>query len=93
MSLFLANALLSLLKFQLWCSLGVDYESKPILVFYACYLPDPSDSNYDELLSEILIRLEEFVESDYVVVLFSAPAAHKPSWSWLIKAYRSLGRK
>jgi hypothetical protein len=29
---------------------GLDFESKPIFVFYSCFLPDPQTTNYDELL-------------------------------------------
>ncbi|KAJ1911712.1 hypothetical protein H4219_005852 [Mycoemilia scoparia] len=72
---------------------GVDYESKPMVVFAACKLPDPDMVDYDRLLNLIIFRLDDFVENDYTVVLFSAPAMFKPNLKWLIQAYRRLGRK
>jgi hypothetical protein len=38
-------------------------------------------------------RLDNFVESDYCLILFASGAQYQPSWNWLLKAYRSLGRK
>ncbi|KAI9097248.1 Rho GTPase activation protein [Phlyctochytrium arcticum] len=72
---------------------GLDWESKPILAVYACYLPDPKAVNYDTLLSIILARLDEFVENDYVIVFFSGGASYKPGWGWMIQAYKNLSRK
>ncbi|CAO3681851.1 unnamed protein product [Umbelopsis ramanniana] len=72
---------------------GVDNESRPILVLSACNLPDPSVINYDLILRFILARLNEFVESDYVLVFLAAPAAYRPPWMWLLKAYRALDRR
>ncbi|KAI9140696.1 divergent CRAL/TRIO domain-containing protein [Paraphysoderma sedebokerense] len=72
---------------------GVDYESKPMLVFNACHLPDPKSTDYDGLLSVILSTLDDFVENDYVVVLFSSGSQYRPGVLWLLKAYRRLTRK
>ncbi|KAJ1941802.1 hypothetical protein EC988_006664, partial [Linderina pennispora] len=72
---------------------GVDYESRPILVFSACRLLNPDVVDYDRLLNLIQFRLDDFVESDYTVVLFAANARYKPSPKWLYTAYRRLGRK
>ncbi|GAB5585715.1 hypothetical protein Unana1_00615 [Umbelopsis nana] len=71
---------------------GVDSESRPILVLSACNLPDPNIINYDLILRFLLARLDEFVESDYVLVFLAAPAAYRPPWMWLLKAYRALDR-
>lgn len=30
------------------------------------------------------------MEEDYAVIFFSSPAHYKPSWIWLLKAYRQL---
>ncbi|KAJ2157541.1 hypothetical protein GGF46_004430 [Coemansia sp. RSA 552] len=72
---------------------GVDYESKPMVVFCACNLPDPRQVDYDRLLNLIIFRLDEFVESDYTVVMLTSGAQHSPGWGWLTKAYRRLDRK
>ncbi|KAJ3411867.1 hypothetical protein HDV05_001549 [Chytridiales sp. JEL 0842] len=72
---------------------GLDFDSKPLLIFYSLHMPDPKRVNYDTLLSLIMTRLDSFVENDYTLVLFSSGAKHQPSWSWLYKAYQGLGRK
>lgn len=72
---------------------GVDYDSRPMLVFAACRLLNPDIVDYDRLLNLILFRLDDYVESDYSVVLFAANARYKPSIKWLYTAYRQLGRK
>ncbi|KAJ3057238.1 hypothetical protein HK097_010598 [Rhizophlyctis rosea] len=72
---------------------GVDFESRPLLVFYGCYLPDPAITNYDFLLACVLDRLDQFVESDYVMVFFASGGNYAPSWAWLFKTYANLSRK
>ncbi|KAI7866426.1 Rho GTPase activation protein [Spinellus fusiger] len=72
---------------------GLDADSRPILVLCADNLPDPKVVDYDLILGFILARLDEFVESDYVLIFFSSPAKFRPSWLWLLQAYRSLDRK
>ncbi|KAJ2059320.1 hypothetical protein GGI08_003256, partial [Coemansia sp. S2] len=72
---------------------GVDFESRPMVVVSACGLPSPSDVDYERLLTLILFRLDQFVESDYTVVMLTSGAQHNPSWTWLTKAYRRLDRK
>ncbi|KAJ2856858.1 hypothetical protein GGI22_003679 [Coemansia erecta] len=72
---------------------GVDYESRPMLVFSACRMLNPDVVDYDRLLNLILFRLDDFVESDYTVVLLAASPRYKPNIKWLYTAYRRLGRK
>ncbi|KAJ1724677.1 hypothetical protein LPJ53_001105 [Coemansia erecta] len=72
---------------------GVDFDSRPMLVFAACRMLNPDVVDYDRLLNLILFRLDDFVESDYTVVLFAANARYKPNLKWLFTAYRRLGRK
>ncbi|KAJ2810963.1 hypothetical protein FBU31_000089 [Coemansia sp. 'formosensis'] len=72
---------------------GVDFESRPMVVFSASGLPSPSDVDYERLLTLILFRLDQFVESDYTVIMLTSGAQHNPSWTWLTKAYRRLDRK
>ncbi|KAI8084739.1 Rho GTPase activation protein [Halteromyces radiatus] len=72
---------------------GLDNESRPILVLCANNLPNPDTINYDLILAFILSRLDEFVENDYVLIFFSSPAQYRPSWLWLLKAYRALDRR
>ncbi|KAJ2053901.1 hypothetical protein H4S04_000370 [Coemansia sp. S16] len=78
---------------KLVCEAGVDYDSRPMLVFSACRLLNPDVVDYDRLLNLILFRLEDFVESDYTIVLFAANARYKPTVKWMYTAYRRLGRK
>ncbi|KAJ1989833.1 hypothetical protein GGI25_002647 [Coemansia spiralis] len=72
---------------------GVDYDSRPMLVFAACRMLNPDVVDYDRLLNLILFRLDDFVESDYTVVLLAANPRYKPNIKWLYTAYRRLGRK
>ncbi|KAJ6585578.1 hypothetical protein B0H19DRAFT_981776 [Mycena capillaripes] len=72
---------------------GVDFETRPMVVFNASALPDPKMVDYDVLLSRILGYLDLYVESDYAVVFFAAGSNHTPGWNWVWKAYRSLNRK
>ncbi|TPX35917.1 hypothetical protein SmJEL517_g01787 [Synchytrium microbalum] len=72
---------------------GVDFESRPLLAIYGCYLPNPKHANYDRLLALIKDRLDQFVESDYAVVLFSSGASYQPPMTWFYSAYKQLGRK
>ncbi|KAJ2884661.1 hypothetical protein FB639_001921, partial [Coemansia asiatica] len=44
---------------------GVDFDSRPMLVFAACRMLNPDVVDYDRLLNLILFRLDEYVESDY----------------------------
>ncbi|KAF9346132.1 hypothetical protein BGX34_004161, partial [Mortierella sp. NVP85] len=71
----------------------VDFESRPMVVICACNLPDPNVVDYDTILRVVLAQLEEFVENDYTVVMFSGGARYRPGWKWLFRAYRSLGRR
>ncbi|KAJ1945149.1 hypothetical protein FBU59_002394 [Linderina macrospora] len=63
-----------------------------MLVFCACNLPNPQTVDYDRLLNLIIFRLDEFVENDYTVVLFTSGAKFNPGWNWLSKAYKRLDR-
>ncbi|KAG9325599.1 hypothetical protein KVV02_004901 [Mortierella alpina] len=72
---------------------GVDFESRPMVVLCACNLPDPAVVDYDTILRVVLAQLEQFVENDYTIVMFSGGAIYRPGWRWLFKAYRSLNRR
>ncbi|KAJ1997974.1 hypothetical protein GGI04_005197 [Coemansia thaxteri] len=72
---------------------GVDFESRPMVVFCACGLPPSSKVDYDRLLNLIIFRLDQFVENDYTVVMLTSGMQHSPGWAWLGKAYRRLDRK
>ncbi|RKP21385.1 hypothetical protein ROZALSC1DRAFT_20567 [Rozella allomycis CSF55] len=72
---------------------GLDNVSQPTLAFFGCNMPNPIDVNYDILLSDILQKLDEYVENDYVLIMFNAETRHRPAISWLFKAYKSLDRK
>ncbi|KAI8620327.1 Rho GTPase activation protein, partial [Chytriomyces sp. MP71] len=72
---------------------GTDALSRPIFVFYACFLPDPSVSSYDDLLKALLVRFDALVSNDYVVVVFASGSRHRPKMTWLFRVYRQLERK
>ncbi|RKO90773.1 Rho GTPase activation protein, partial [Blyttiomyces helicus] len=69
---------------------GVDFESKPILAFYAHELPSSRSADYDLLLTLLLARLDQFVESDYAVVLFAGGVKNQPSWTWMFKVTETV---
>ncbi|KDQ15148.1 hypothetical protein BOTBODRAFT_131760 [Botryobasidium botryosum FD-172 SS1] len=71
---------------------GVDYETRPMLVFVASAFPDPKVISYDRLLSRILSYLNTFAQSDYTIVFLAAGGTHSPSWSWIWTAYKRLDR-
>ncbi|KAJ2657756.1 hypothetical protein IWW48_004363 [Coemansia sp. RSA 1200] len=85
--------LLEYVNTQVIFQAGVDFESKPMVVFCACNLPSAKDVDYDRMLNLIIFRLDEFVENDYTVVLFTSGATNAPGWQWMSKAYRRLDRK
>ncbi|KAJ7342725.1 hypothetical protein DFH08DRAFT_703559 [Mycena albidolilacea] len=43
---------------------GVDFETRPMVVFNASALPDPKQVDYDVLLARITAYLALYVESD-----------------------------
>ncbi|KAI8821089.1 Rho GTPase activation protein [Fimicolochytrium jonesii] len=87
------SELQALVRDQIIQEAGVDFESRPILAMYSCFFPDPRAANYDDLLKLLLQRLDEVVESDYVLVFFAAGSQYQPGWSFLYRAYSLLGRK
>ncbi|KAJ3394595.1 hypothetical protein HDU84_007769 [Entophlyctis sp. JEL0112] len=74
-------------------SKGSDSEGRTILVLYSCYLPDPDTCDYDCLLRALVHRLEKYVETDYILVIFATGSRHRPSMVWMLKAYQQLERK
>ncbi|KAG0021009.1 hypothetical protein BGZ80_003214 [Entomortierella chlamydospora] len=64
-----------------------------MVVICACNLPDPALVDYDTILRVVLSQLEQFVENDYTVVMFSGGARYRPGWNWLFRAYGSLNRR
>ncbi|KAJ2709203.1 hypothetical protein H4R19_004370 [Coemansia spiralis] len=88
-----AGRLLDYVNTQVIFQAGVDFESKPMVVFCACKLPSAQTVDYERLLNLIIFRLDEFAENDYTVVLLASGAQHTPGWGWLSRAYRRLDRK
>ncbi|KAJ1678134.1 hypothetical protein EV182_004701, partial [Spiromyces aspiralis] len=72
---------------------GVDFESRPMLIFAACNLPDPKVISYNHIFELVVGRLDEYCECDYTVVFFASEATHQPGWRWMIDAYRRLDYK
>ncbi|SOV03489.1 related to Rho-GTPase-activating protein 1 [Ustilago sp. UG-2017a] len=72
---------------------GLDYETRPMVVFASCCLPDPKEVDYDALLDRIMDTMDLFVENDYTVIYFAAGGHHRPGWNWIWRAYRRLDRR
>jgi hypothetical protein len=72
---------------------GLDFEARPMVVISACHFPDAKLYNYDSILEYLMSQMDEFVENDYVIVLFTAGMEHRPPLMWYYKAYKALNRK
>lgn len=72
--------------------LGVDAQSRPILVVAASNLPNPKEHDYDQLLKYMMSQLQTHVESDYVLIVLYSGMKFRPSFGWLKQAYTSLDR-
>ncbi|PVV04290.1 hypothetical protein BB560_001215 [Smittium megazygosporum] len=88
----LINLVLSNCISPLFFFLGLDFDSKPLLIFSACFLPDPKTHDYDLLIKLIKEKFDNIVESDYSVVLLASCVKNKPSLGWLLSTYSSLDR-
>jgi Rho GTPase-activating protein 1 len=84
---------------------GDDRYGRKILVCSACRLPNDEqirltyfqtlDYFYDCLYNYILKTYDPYVNMDYVIVYFhhGLHSRNRPSYTWLVRAYRRIDRK
>ncbi|EGD74672.1 hypothetical protein PTSG_06036 [Salpingoeca rosetta] len=49
---------------------GVDRQSRPVFVFYACKLPPRADNLHDKMLRYMVKTMDAIVENDYSIIYF-----------------------
>lgn len=72
---------------------GDDSYGRKIITIYACRIP--SNFNFNQFLKYLMFTLDQFVETDYVIVYFhhGLTSKNKPPLKWLWSAYKALDRK
>lgn len=73
--------------------IGVDFQGNQLICICACHFPSPRQIAYDTLLPFLLSSIDSYVTSEYTLVFFAGQTEHKPSMTWTLSAYQSLGRK
>ncbi|XP_078271223.1 rho GTPase-activating protein 1 isoform X2 [Rhinoraja longicauda] len=74
---------------------GDDNFGRKVIVFSACRMPPSYQLDHTKLLQYLKTTLDKYVESDYSVVYFhyGLNGQNKPSFGWLLEAYREFDRK
>ncbi|XP_022668272.1 rho GTPase-activating protein 1-like isoform X1 [Varroa jacobsoni] len=74
---------------------GVDLSGRTVIVVSACRLPPSDVISHAKLLRYLQHTLDQFVETDYVLVYFhhGLNSKNKPTLSWLWTAFRTFDRK
>ncbi|XP_069752129.1 rho GTPase-activating protein 1 isoform X3 [Narcine bancroftii] len=74
---------------------GDDNYGRKVIVFSACRMPPSHQLDHTKLLQYLKHTLDKYVESDYSVVYFhyGLTSQNKPSFTWLIEAYKEFDRK
>ncbi|KAI9564247.1 hypothetical protein GHT06_007985 [Daphnia sinensis] len=74
---------------------GDDTYGRKVIVVSACRLPSNKVLDHNRLLSYLMHTLDNYVETDYTVVYFhhGLNSQNKPSFRWLLQAYRAFDRK
>ncbi|EDV19715.1 uncharacterized protein TRIADDRAFT_38479 [Trichoplax adhaerens] len=74
---------------------GDDRNSRKLILFYSCRLPPVAEIEHERLLEYLKKTLDSYVESDYSLIYFhyGLNSKNKPSYTWLIQAYRAFDRK
>ncbi|XP_022079351.1 rho GTPase-activating protein 8-like isoform X2 [Acanthaster planci] len=74
---------------------GDDNVGRKLVLFYCCRLPPTKTYNTSRLLGFLKYTLDQYVESDYTLVVFQYGLVHanRPNFNWLTQAYQSLDRK
>ncbi|XP_057671604.1 rho GTPase-activating protein 8 isoform X1 [Diorhabda carinulata] len=73
---------------------GDDSDGRKIIVVYACKLPQIKEIDHVLLLSYLKYTLESYVKQDYSLIYFhyGLTSKNKPSFGWLIQAYKAFDR-
>jgi len=74
---------------------GSDVNGRPVIVVSACKLPPVNQLDHKRFLTYLKVTLDGYVESDYSLVYFhhGLNSSNKPSFTWLLEAYREFDRK
>ncbi|XP_065838140.1 rho GTPase-activating protein 1-like [Oscarella lobularis] len=74
---------------------GTDKEGRPVIMVSATRLPARHNIDHGRLLDYLKHTLDQYVESDYTLVYFhfGLNSSNKPSFRWLISAYKEFDRK
>lgn len=74
---------------------GDDNYGRKLVIFSCCRMPPSHQLNHQKLLEYLKYTLDQYVESDYILVYFhhGLKSFNKPSLSWLQNAYKEFDRK
>ncbi|XP_067855875.1 rho GTPase-activating protein 8-like isoform X1 [Heptranchias perlo] len=74
---------------------GDDNYGRKLVIFSCCRMPPSHQLNHRKLLEYLKYTLDQYVESDYILVYFhyGLRSSNKPSLSWLQNAYKEFDRK
>ncbi|XP_043562163.1 rho GTPase-activating protein 1 isoform X1 [Chiloscyllium plagiosum] len=74
---------------------GDDNFGRKVIVVSACRMPPSHQLDHTQLLKYLKHTLDKYVESDYSVVYFhyGLNSQNKPSFAWLLEAYKEFDRK
>ncbi|RDD38833.1 Rho GTPase-activating protein 1 [Trichoplax sp. H2] len=81
-------------KYRMLSIAGDDRNSRKLILFYSCRLPPVAEIEHERLLEYLKKTLDSYVESDYSLIYFhyGLNSKNKPSYTWLIQAYRAFDR-
>ncbi|XP_078273015.1 rho GTPase-activating protein 8-like isoform X2 [Rhinoraja longicauda] len=73
---------------------GDDNYGRKLVIFSCCKMPPSHQLNHQKLLEYLKYTLDQYVESDYILVYFhhGLKSFNKPSLSWLQNAYKEFDR-
>jgi len=82
-------------KFGIVDVVGDDIYGRKVIVVSACRLPGNEILDQNRFLRYLMYTLDQFVEEDYSVVYFhhGLNSQNKPSFRWLLQAYKAFDRK
>ncbi|XP_032814156.2 rho GTPase-activating protein 8-like isoform X2 [Petromyzon marinus] len=74
---------------------GEDNLGRKVIIFSCCRMPPTHQLNHHKLLEYLRYTLDQYVESDYTLIYFhyGLTSENKPSFQWLLNAYREFDRK
>uniref|UniRef100_A0A8D0RL56 Rho GTPase activating protein 8 n=1 Tax=Sus scrofa TaxID=9823 RepID=A0A8D0RL56_PIG len=74
---------------------GEDRLGRRVVTFSCCRMPPSHELNHRRLLEYLKYTLDQYVESDYIIVYFhhGLNSRNKPSLGWLQSAYKEFDRR